>query len=99
MTKLLRLIDCKQDQDSRDHVASSTVKRLRDSILAQLHISPDGQQLPFILGVHKARDNARAIEGWLNQQYDISSTLNGEYENLLTRLRYELESKVQYADA
>lgn len=98
MTKLLRLIDCKQDQESREQIAPSIIKRVRDSILAQLHISPDGQQLPFILGIHKARDNACAIEGWLNQQNDISSTLNGEYGHLLERLRYELESKVQYAD-
>ena len=98
MTKLIRLIDCKQHQFSKTHISPSTLKRLRDSILARLNISPEGQQLPFILGVHKAKSNACAIEEWLSRQSDLESALNGEYDYLLMRLRYELENKIQYAD-
>lgn len=98
-------IDIKTDENKDDTINEVVGKKdstERKALLAnarnaataltiELNISPEQNQLPFVLGIPEAKDNAQAISEWIMRQSKSSKIDNDSYPILKSRLMGILE--------
>ncbi len=72
------------------------IRNASKALMLQLNISPNQNQLPFVLGIPSAKDNTQAISEWLIRQTNQSEINNDSFSNLRLQLRSILEDCTGY---
>lgn len=80
----------KKDSTERKALLANA-RNAATALMIELNISPEQNQLPFVLGIPEAKDNAQAISEWIMRQSKSSKIDNDSYPILKSRLMGILE--------
>ena len=86
---ITEVINIKDATERKALVANA--RNAATALMIELNINPEQNQLPFVLGIPEAKDNAQAISEWILRQSKSSKIDNDSYRSLRLKLMNILE--------